>query len=112
MAVKLDEEEVSEGRDVRSYMADFAQGYKATYEDQDMSAEEIEDGFKVLGDLDLDDMFGAFVEPNYGLIGGACTVDDYSEEGVTDRKRDGAPSAQNSLGQVSGAHGNVGRKYP
>jgi hypothetical protein len=111
MAVKLDEEEVSEGRDVRSYMADFAQGYKKTYEAQDMSEEEIEDGFKVLGDLDLDDIFGAFVEPNYGVVGGGPTVDDCTPEGITDRLGSSQATSQKGLGD-SATGKSSSRKYP
>jgi len=69
-----------------------ASGYKTVTEYCDYAdSDDIDDGYCDLGgELDLDNMFGAFVTKNHGVIGGDKTVDDYTPEG---------------LEYISGAHG-------
>ncbi len=57
------------------------------YEEQDGGLTEAEElvGYCVLGTIDLSDMFGAFTQRQYGVVGGDKTVDDFTPEGVADR---------------------------
>jgi hypothetical protein len=60
-------------------------GYKSIYEFNDyIDEDDLVPGYCSYGELDLADMFAPFEMPNYGLPGGACTVDDFTVEGVMD----------------------------
>ncbi len=62
----------------------MADGYKEITEFSDVTQGDIKQGYCSRGELDLADIFAPFDMPNYGLPGGACTIDDYSPEGVMD----------------------------
>lgn len=68
------------------------------------------------GELDLNDVFGAFDTANYGLVGGACTVDDFTPEGIMDRPARGGQVPQDRLHNETfgGALGrsDPGKRYP
>jgi hypothetical protein len=74
----------------------MADGYKDTTEGYDKVK-----GYKVLGELDLEDIFAPFETANYGLPGGACTVDDYTEEGVMDAPYSRKQTSVRKLGDES-----------
>ncbi len=98
----------------RAKMVDLAPpgttDYKLPHEyDDQIDDDDYADGFCAYPGLDLDDMFGAFPEHNYGLPGGARTVDDFTPEGVEDRVR-GQPIS-GALGGASGSK-EPGKRYP
>lgn len=62
----------------------MADEYKQIQEYSDVKKDDLKQGYCARGELDLADIFAPFDMPNYGLPGGACTIDDYSPEGVMD----------------------------
>ncbi len=85
-------EESDRGKEVRGLAdkgpADHEKfdGYKAV-EDycEYIDPNDIDIGYCNYGSMDLDDMFGAFTQRQYGVVGGDRTVDDFTPEGVADR---------------------------
>lgn len=95
----------------RKYRELPAPGYKHDYAGV-LTDDEVEDGFCGYGSLDFNDMFGAFSTDNFGLVGGARTVDDFSPEGVTDRIDSKELRGNEATTTFGGAAPNTGKRYP
>jgi hypothetical protein len=92
-------------------------GYKTMTEFADyIDDDDLEDGYCELGELDLADMFAPFEMPNYGLPGGACTVDDFTVEGVMDapfsRKQTSVRTLSKEEASTDGQRNEPGKHQP